>query len=155
MTKLSKMSASEVAAEHATEAHAPYMKVFAGLAVLTAVEYFYASWFKDYFGILILGLLLLAMVKAGMVGWYFMHLKFEGNWVYIMIVPAMVLATILTLALCPDVVLKPIPDENPGEDTEASYVIPAADRAATPLAAHSIRTRLLDGFHGPADGLRG
>ena len=41
-----------------------------------------------------------------MVGWYFMHLKFEGNWVYIMIVPAVILAVMLTMALCPDMVLK-------------------------------------------------
>ena len=31
-----------------------------------------------------------------MVGWYFMHLKFEGNWVYGMLVPAGILAMILT-----------------------------------------------------------
>ena len=39
------------------------------------------------------------MIKAGLVGWFFMHLKFEGNWVYILIVPAFILATILVLAL--------------------------------------------------------
>ena len=52
-----------------------------------------------------------------------MHLKFEGNWVYIMIVPAMILATIIVLALCPDMVLKSETEENPGEDT--AYVLPA------------------------------
>ena len=154
MTKMSKMSASEVAAEHATESHAPYMKVFAGLAVLTGIEYYYAAWFKDFFGILILGLLLLAMVKAGMVGWYFMHLKFEGNWVYIMIVPAMILATILVLALCPDMVLKPIPDENPGEDSESAYVIPAPDGGRLQLAAYPITARPPGVVHEPAGGSR-
>ena len=33
--------------------------------------------FKDHFLILVLGLVVLALIKAGMVGWYFMHLKFE------------------------------------------------------------------------------
>ena len=93
--------------EHQREAHAPYLKVWLGLAILTGVEYYYAYFLKDNFLILVLGLLFLAMIKAGMVGWYFMHLKFEGNWVYLTIVPACILATIVVLALCPDMVMKP------------------------------------------------
>ena len=135
MAETTKMAASEVAVEHATEAHAPYMKVFAALAVLTAIEYYYAAIFKDHFAILLTGLLALAVVKAGLVGWYFMHLKFEGNWVYILIVPAMILATIIVLALCPDMVLKYETEENPGEDT--AYVLPAGDRAGVLFASRT------------------
>ena len=62
------------------------------------------------------------MIKAGLVGWFFMHLKFEGNWVYIMIVPAFVLATILVLALMPDMALKENADDVPIEET--SYAVP-------------------------------
>ncbi len=138
MAETTKMAASEVAAEHATEAHAPYLKVFAGLAVLTAIEYYYASIFKDHFVILLLGLLFLAVVKAGLVGWYFMHLKFEGNWVYIMIVPAMILATIIVLALCPDMVLKPETEENPGE--ESAYIVPGSDWPPVIVATRNINT---------------
>ena len=54
-----------------------------------------------------------------MVGWYFMHLKFEGNWVYILIVPAFILATILVLALMPDMTLKENADD--GSIEESSY----------------------------------
>ena len=68
--------------ERHIESHAPYLKVFFGLAVLTLIEYFYARIFKDYFTLLILGLLALAIIKAAMVGWFFMHLKFEGKWIY-------------------------------------------------------------------------
>jgi hypothetical protein len=64
-----------------------------------------------------------AVIKAGLVGWYFMHLKFEGNWVYFLIVPAFVLATIFVLALTPDMSMQPETDENSGG--EASYVAPA------------------------------
>ncbi len=124
MAETTKMSPSEIAAEHATESHAPYLKVFMALAVLTAVEYYYAAIFKDHFGVLVLGLLFLAVIKAGLVGWYFMHLKFEGNWVYIMLVPAMILATIIVMALTPDMVLKPEPEENPGEDSDSAYILP-------------------------------
>ena len=74
------------------------------------------------FLILLLGLLFWAVIKAGLVGWYFMHLKFEGNWVYILIVPAFVLATILVLALMPDMALKPETRGKPGR-RDRSYVV--------------------------------
>ena len=83
---------ADMAQELQVESHAPYLKVWAGLAILTAVEYFYALIFKDHFPLLVAGLLSLALVKAGMVGWYFMHLKFEKKWVYLLIVPACVMA---------------------------------------------------------------
>ena len=143
MAETTKMAETEIAAEHAFEAHSPYLRVFAGLAVLTAIEYYYAAIFKDHFGILLLGLLLLAGIKAGMVGWYFMHLKFEGNWVYIMIVPAGILAVMLTMALCPDMVLKYETEENPGEDS--AYVLPAAERTRTILASRPERV-LANGY---------
>jgi cytochrome c oxidase subunit 4 len=123
MAVSSHLSPAEVAQEHATEAHAPYLRVWAALAIFTAVEYFYAYFFKDSFLVLVLGLLFWAIIKAGLVGWYFMHLKFEGRWVYILIVPAFILATILTTALCPDVAMKPETEENPGEDSV--FVSPA------------------------------
>jgi cytochrome c oxidase subunit 4 len=125
MAEISHLSPTEIAEEHATEAHAPYLKVWAALAFFTAVEYFYAYFFKDAFLGLVLGLLFWAIIKAGLVGWYFMHLKFEGRWVYILIVPAFVLATILTLALCPDVAMKPETEENPGEET--AFVMPGVE----------------------------
>ena len=133
------MAASEVAAEHATEAHAPYLKVFAALAVLTAIEYYYASIFKRPFrDPASWGCCCLAVVKAGLVGWYFMHLKFEGNWVYIMIVPAMILATIIVLALCPDMVLKSETEENPGE--EYACIVPGSDWPPVIVATRNINT---------------
>jgi cytochrome c oxidase subunit 4 len=95
------------------EAHAPYMKVFAALAIFTLIEYIWAHIFKDTFATLILGLLFWAVIKASMVGWFFMHLKFEGNWVYAMLVPAGILAIILTTALIPDVAMQPVTEENP------------------------------------------
>jgi cytochrome c oxidase subunit 4 len=98
------------------ESHAPYLKVFAGLAVLTAIEYFYAHIFKDSFAVLVLGLVFWAVLKASMVGWYFMHLKFEGNWVYYLLVPAGILAIILTSALVPDLAMQPVTEENPDEE---------------------------------------
>jgi cytochrome c oxidase subunit IV len=102
------------------ESHAPYLKVFGALAVLTAIEYFYAHLFKDVFVVLVLGLVFWAIVKASMVGWYFMHLKFEGKWVYCLLVPAGILAVILTTALIPDVALQPSDEEGPAEEEGAA-----------------------------------
>jgi len=110
----------DMAQELAVESHAPYMRVWAILAVLTLIEYLYAAMFKDYFLILVFGLLSMALVKAGMVGWFFMHLKFERKWVYLLIIPACIMAVLLTLALYPDMALKPVTEENPEEETFAA-----------------------------------
>ena len=117
MSETKVMAPSEVAEEHQQEAHAPYLKVWLALAVLTGVEYFYAAWFKELFIILLTGLLIWAGIKAGLVGWYFMHLKFEGKWVYLLIVPAIILATILVVALIPDQALKPVDTDLTIEET--------------------------------------
>jgi cytochrome c oxidase subunit 4 len=109
--------------DHDGVSTALYLKVWAGLAILTAVEYFYAYAFQALFVILLAGLLLLAAWKAGLVGWFFMHLKFEGLWVYILIIPACVLAAILVCALLPDVTFKPETEENP--EAEAAITAPA------------------------------
>jgi cytochrome c oxidase subunit 4 len=112
------------------EAHAPYLKVFTALAVFTAIEYFWAHIFKDNFGLLIFGLLFWAVIKASMVGWYFMHLKFEGNWVYAMLVPAGILAVILTCALIPDVAMQPVTEE--GREEEESTPLSLLEFAVVP-----------------------
>src|SRR5271166_319760 len=121
---------ADMAEELAVESHAPYVRIWAILAVLTAVEYFYALLFKDHFPVLVLGLVSLALVKAGMVGWFFMHLKFERKWVYILIVPACVMAVFLTLMLCPDMAMKPVVEENSGEDE--ARLMPRSHAEATP-----------------------
>ena len=95
------------------ESHAPYLKVFAAwrssrrsnISAPTSSRIHSPSWS--------LGLLFWAVIKASMVGWYFMHLKFEGNWVYYMLVPAGILAIILTTALIPDMAMQPVTEENP------------------------------------------
>ncbi|GAC1334219.1 MAG: hypothetical protein NVSMB14_01270 [Isosphaeraceae bacterium] len=77
---------------------------------------------------LILGLLILAVTKASLVGLYFMHLKFEGNWVYMMLVPAAFLATVLMVGLYPDIAGE---KESPGltnepADLDTGMIVPVA-----------------------------
>jgi cytochrome c oxidase subunit IV len=121
---------AEMAEELEAESHAPYMKVWAILAILTLVEYFYAMIFKDHFLSLVLGLVSLALVKAGMVGWYFMHLKFERKWVYLLIIPACVMAVFLTLMLYPDMAMKPVAEES----EEEAWLAPASEMASPRVA---------------------
>ncbi len=87
------------------ESHTRYGLVWVFLAVFTLIEYFWAHIFANAFAVLLIGLLVWAIIKASAVGWYFMHLKFEGKWVYGMLIPAGILAIILThrRAFLPDV----------------------------------------------------
>jgi cytochrome c oxidase subunit 4 len=92
--------------EQQIEAHTPYMKVFWTLLVFTILEYGYAMLAQGYFPILVAGLMVLALTKATLVGMFFMHLKFEGPWVYAFLAPAAFLAVTLVLMLVPDIAMK-------------------------------------------------
>ena len=90
--------------ERHVESHAPYLKVFWALLVLTVLEYAYARFLegKITFASLVAGLMVLAVTKAFLVGWFFMHLKFEGRWVYMLLVPVCFLAVVVVTGLTPD-----------------------------------------------------
>ena len=87
------------------------MKVFWALLVFTILEYLYARFLP------------LGFVAAGgrpdgdgdhqgvLVGWYFMHLKFEGRWIYMMLVPVGLLAMIVVVGLTPDIAFHEDPAE--------------------------------------------
>ncbi len=90
------------------ESHAPYLKVWVALLVLTVLEYGYAKLMAGGFHVLVVGLLALALIKAVLVGMYFMHVRFEGRWVYFFIVPVTILAAILVIALVPDIAMETV-----------------------------------------------
>jgi cytochrome c oxidase subunit IV len=98
--------------EMQVESHAPYFKVWTVLLVFTILEYFYASLFQGSFYNLVVGLMLMACIKASLVGWYFMHLKFEGKWVYGFLLPAAFLACVVIFALVPDIAMR-LDEESP------------------------------------------
>jgi cytochrome c oxidase subunit 4 len=50
-------------------------------------------------------ILLVAIVKATLVGMYYMHLKYEWGKLYFMIIPAFILATMFVFVLMPDIVV--------------------------------------------------
>ncbi|RUL87193.1 cytochrome C oxidase subunit IV family protein [Tautonia sociabilis] len=88
--------------EHSSHVKA-YLRVFLALLALTVAEYLYARLLTDApAALLIGGLLVLAVIKAGLVGLFFMHLLFEGRWKYLVLVPTTFLASVTVLGLVPD-----------------------------------------------------
>ena len=97
---------------HPDEHHGPtvpaYLVVFGALAVFTILSFVangaarsdMISHFTSF--LIILGV---AVVKACLVGAYFMHLVTDWRRVGFMIIPAFILATMMMFVLLPDIVL--------------------------------------------------
>tara|TARA_R110002095_G_scaffold131203_1_gene113966 strand:- start:2804 stop:3214 length:411 start_codon:yes stop_codon:yes gene_type:complete len=62
------------------------------------------------------GVLSIACAKALFVLIYFMHLKFEGKWKYVLLSPTIVLAMSLTVAITPDIGIHYYTNESPQID---------------------------------------
>jgi len=123
---------------HATPAHhdshAPhhvwYFGVFGALCILTlisvACDLFHIEG-KVIHGInIVVAVLVLsvATAKALFVMTYFMHLKFEGRWKFLLLSPTIILAIGLPLALLPDVGVHYYPTDipqNSAKVTERSH----------------------------------
>jgi cytochrome c oxidase subunit 4 len=99
------------AGEHAAHAaHAPHFNcwiIFAVLCVLTLVSALadkMGDWGYLNKGVLLTFVVLaVACAKALFVMLYFMHLKFEGKWKFVLLAPTIVLAMAIPAALMPDV----------------------------------------------------
>ena len=105
--------------------HVNYIKIFFILLFMTVAEYFYAMITQDHFILLILGLMSMAFFKAALVGYYFMHVKFEGKWVFAMIIPACILAVLVVVALIPDVARDRSKDDLSSPDEDSALLSPA------------------------------
>lgn len=90
---------------HADHAHHPrvnYLAIFLALCVCTALSVVFdlVPLNRRLVAVLVLAV---AVAKAQYVMRYFMHLKFEGAWKYVLLLPTAILACGLPLALAPDV----------------------------------------------------
>ena len=83
--------------------HANYLLVFVALCVCTALSV--ATDLVTFPSRLWLAVIVLAVAtaKALFVVTYFMHLKFEGRWKFLLLTPTLILAVGLPLALLPDI----------------------------------------------------
>jgi cytochrome c oxidase subunit 4 len=94
-----------MADSHDAHAHPPYKFIFGVLCLFTGISWL-ADELKDFIpgaGLLAVIVLGVATVKALCVMLYFMHLKFERPWKYVLLAPTCILAIGLPLALLPDI----------------------------------------------------
>ncbi len=83
--------------------HVNYFMIFCALCGLTAASVVAdVMQFNSKIALIVI-VLAIATAKALFVMSYFMHLKFERNWKYLLLAPTAILALGLPLALMPDV----------------------------------------------------
>ena len=121
-----------------------YVAVFIGLCVLTTFSFLtYFPFWRDSVPIGISRAFMMAVscTKAMLVIMFFMHLKWEANWKWVLTVPASVMSALLILALVPDVGLRM---------RSASYerMIYASERPSA-KAAHDTDGREYDYHYAP------
>ncbi len=96
--------------DHSHGGNGIYLLVFAGLVVLTFLSYWIgnseikhelpqAAW---------AGMMAVSVAKAMLVALFFMHLKWEANWKYVLTIPALMMSTFLICMLVPDVGMRRI-----------------------------------------------
>ncbi|WP_437223174.1 cytochrome C oxidase subunit IV family protein [Planctomicrobium sp. SH661] len=89
-----------------------YFAIFIALCICTAISV--ALDIVEITPLLLVALVLaVAMAKALFVLTYFMHLKFEGRWKFIILAPTAILAVGLMVALAPDVAMHYYTNEAP------------------------------------------
>lgn len=95
---------------HAGEHHGPtfqqYMLIAAVLAVCTASSFAFNQFVSAKVAAFLL-ILSVAIIKAVLVGMYFMHLKWDWKLLYFLIVPSFVLGTMMMIVLLPDIYYGP------------------------------------------------
>ena len=94
--------------DHSHGGFGTYMGVFGGLIILTAVSFWLGnSSLKDTMPISAwAGMMAVSCGKAMLVILFFMHLKWEANWKYVLTIPAAMMAIFLTIMLVPDIGLR-------------------------------------------------
>ena len=97
---------------HGHDAHghggglAKYIYVFLALCILTGASFFTYSeywWFHDTPQIGWAFMMAVSCTKAMLVILFFMHVKYEANWKYVLTIPCAFMSIFLILALVPDV----------------------------------------------------
>lgn len=88
--------------------HVNYYAIFATLVILTIVTVAATFIPTENELVKILIALLIASIKAFCVAFFFMHLKFEGKLIYLIMIVPLILCILLICALIPDVMHGPL-----------------------------------------------
>ena len=89
--------------EHAGHHHVNYFIIFGILCFCTLMSVVFDVVEIENKIVLVILVMGVAVAKALFVMTYFIHLKFEGNWKFVLLAPTCALAMGLPLALLPDV----------------------------------------------------
>jgi len=114
-----------------------YIYVFIALCVLTGMSFFTYSdlWpWREEPGIGRAFMMAVSCTKAMLVILFFMHVKYEANWKYVLTIPPAIMAVFLMLALVPDIGLR---DRSVSEERRRYMAEPS--------------TAAVDGHNVPAD----
>jgi cytochrome c oxidase subunit 4 len=142
--------ASAVAHPHAAAgraAHHPhvnYLAIFVALCVCTLLSAIFDFLPLNRRTVAVM-VLAVAVAKAQYVMRYFMHLKFEGKWKYVLLLPTAILACGIPLALAPDIGLHYYVPEIPQVHTQSTArgghnASATRDEAEHPAAGHDAAT---------------
>jgi cytochrome c oxidase subunit 4 len=117
--------------------HVNYLLIFGALCLFTLLSVIFdlVELTKPVTAVLVLAV---AAAKALCVMMFFMHLKFEGNWKFVLLLPTFILACGLPLALAPDVGLHYYTPQVPQMKAAAGHVdhdAPPADAGTEENAA--------------------
>jgi cytochrome c oxidase subunit 4 len=123
---------------HADTSHVNYASIFIALCILTVVSVAADMLPIGHFIILLVAVALsVSIVKASLVMLYFMHLKFEQNWKYVLLAPTITLALGLPLSLISDISVHYYPQVVPQVHVEGTVFEPKYEApATTPQPAH-------------------
>lgn len=80
-----------------------YIYVFLALAICTILSFFVYGAIGGATAAVII--MLVAVIKAALVIWIFMHVKFDWPRIYFLIVPVIILGVMMMFVLLPDIVL--------------------------------------------------
>ena len=86
--------------------HPNYLLIFFSLVILTGLSFLTVPLRSEGLkeGFIILWVFGIAICKASLVALWFMNLKFEGKWKYILVIPPLFMSVFLILALVPDMI---------------------------------------------------
>ena len=83
--------------------HGHYVLIFITLCVLTLLSIVSDVVHIESKALVVVIVMAVAVAKSTCVALFFMHLKFERNWKYVLLAPTTILAIGLPLALLPDI----------------------------------------------------
>jgi cytochrome c oxidase subunit IV len=120
--------------------HVNYWLIFLALCVCTALSVVADLIQLDNKFVVAFIVLSIASAKALFVMTYFMHLKFEGAWKFVILAPTAILAVGLMLALLPDIGVHYYPTDVPqnrypakaDEETNEAQLVPEGPEAEVP-----------------------